>query len=83
MAGRQAPLYRQQEGKGSRKSERVAVMRLAWWLCRHAAVPRRWVSQRLHLGDESRVTHTIRRVLGQGGAEVARLKERLERALLG
>ena len=32
---------------------------LAWLLCRHTAVHRRWVSQRLHMGDESRVTQTL------------------------
>jgi hypothetical protein len=56
---------------------------LAWWLCRHTAVHGRWVSQRLHMGDESGVTRAIRCVQGQGEAEVASLKERLERAFLG
>jgi hypothetical protein len=56
---------------------------LAWWLCRHTAVHRRWVSQRLHMGDESGVTRAIRCVQGQGEAEVASLKGRLERAVLG
>lgn len=49
----------------------------------HPAVRRRWVSQRLQMGDESGVTRAIRRVQGQGEAEVASLKERLERAFLG
>ena len=29
---------------------------LAWWLCQHTTARRRWVSERLGMGDESRVT---------------------------
>ena len=56
---------------------------LAWWLCRHTAVHRRWVSERLRMGDESSVTHAIRRVPDQTALELASFKERLERAYPG
>jgi hypothetical protein len=51
---------------------------LAWWLCGHTTVRRRWVSQRLGMGGESRVTHAIRQV--RSGVGMEKLKERLERA---
>jgi len=56
---------------------------LAWWLCRHTAVRRAWVSQRLRMGDESRVTQAIRRVQDRPGPELAEFKRRLEGAYLG
>jgi len=56
---------------------------LAWWLCRHRAVRRHWVSQRLRRGDESRVTQAIRRVQDRPGPELAGFKQRLEGACLG
>jgi hypothetical protein len=53
---------------------------LAWWLCQHTTVRRRWVSERLRMGDESRLTHAIRRVKSGLGPEMQRLKEQLEKA---
>ncbi len=53
---------------------------LAWWLCQHTTVRRRWVSERLGRGDESRVTQAIRRVKSAAGRGLKRLKGRLERA---
>jgi putative transposase len=53
---------------------------LAWWLCQHTAVGRRWVSQRLSMGDESRVTQAIRWAKGAREPAVEGLKERLEQA---
>jgi putative transposase len=41
---------------------------LAWWLCQRTTVARRWVSERLVMGDESRVTQAIRHVKGGDGA---------------
>ena len=39
---------------------------------------RRWVSERLGMGDESRVTQAIGRVKRDGPRELKRLKRRLE-----
>jgi hypothetical protein len=52
---------------------------LACWLCQHTT-RWRWVSQRLGMGDESRVTQAIRRVNGPAELGLARLKGQLERA---
>src|ERR1019366_5481246 len=51
---------------------------LAWWLCQHTTARRRWVSERLGMGDESRVTQAIGRVKRGGPRELERLKCRLE-----
>ena len=51
---------------------------LAWWLCQHTTVRRRWVSERLGMGDESRVTQAIRRVRASE-AGVERLRVLLEK----
>ena len=56
---------------------------LGCWLCRHTTAGRRWVSGRLSMGDESRVTRGIRWVNGSDDPEVARLKRRLEIVLKG
>ena len=53
---------------------------------RHSGVPpppshalrRRWVSERLEMGDESRVTQAIRQVKRNLHPELARMKKRLE-----
>ncbi len=50
---------------------------LAWWLCQHTTVTRRWVSQRVAMGDESRVTKAIRYLKNDRVGEWRRLKERL------
>jgi hypothetical protein len=51
---------------------------LAWWLCQHTTARRRWVSTRLGMGDESRVTQGIGRLKRKGQPELERLKRRLE-----
>jgi REP element-mobilizing transposase RayT len=57
---------------------RVETEVLAWWLCQHTTARRRWVSERLGMGDESRVTQAIGRVKRAGQPGLARLKRRLE-----
>src|ERR1035437_5793735 len=51
---------------------------LAWWLCQHPTARRRWVSERLGMGDESRVTQAIGRLKRKGQPALERLKRRLE-----
>jgi hypothetical protein len=51
---------------------------LAWSLCQHTTARRRWVSERLGMGDESRVTQAIGRLKRKGQPDVERLKSRLE-----
>jgi hypothetical protein len=51
---------------------------LAWWLCQHITARRRWVSERLGMGDESWVTQAIGRLKRKGQPELERLKRRLE-----
>jgi hypothetical protein len=51
---------------------------LAWWLCQHTPARRRWVSERLGMGDESRVTQAIGRLKRKGQPELERLKRRPE-----
>jgi hypothetical protein len=46
----------------------------------HTTVGRRWVRERLKMGDESRVTQAIGRVRDGVEAGLDRLKERLEQA---
>jgi hypothetical protein len=50
---------------------------LAWWLCQHTTARRRWVSERLGMGDESRVTQAIGPVKRKGQPKLERLKRRL------
>lgn len=51
---------------------------LAWWLCQHTTVRRRWLSERLGMGDESRVTQAICHVENGVDRDTARLKKHLE-----
>jgi hypothetical protein len=53
---------------------------LAWWLFRRTAVRRRWVSERLGIGDESRVTQAIQRVREPADPGLATLKKKMEQA---
>jgi putative transposase len=53
---------------------------LAWWISERTTVSRRWASERLSMGDESRVTQAIRRVKAGGDRELGALRARLERA---
>jgi len=54
---------------------------LAWWLCQHTTVHRWWVSERLDMGDESRVTHAIRWVKQEAESGVQTLKRKLEQSI--
>ena len=47
-------------------------------MCQHTTARRRWVSERLEMGDESRVTQAIRQVKRNLHPELARMKKRLE-----
>jgi hypothetical protein len=51
---------------------------LAWWLCLHATVRRRWVTERLRMGYETRVTQALGQVKREEKLELERLKRRLE-----
>ena len=53
---------------------------LAWWTSELTTVSRRWASERLRMGDESRVTQAIRRVKAGGDRELRRLRAQLEKA---
>ena len=53
---------------------------LAWWLCQHTTVARRWVAERLKMGDEYRVTQAIGQVRDGTEPGLDRLKEQLEKA---
>jgi hypothetical protein len=53
---------------------------LAWWISERTTVSRRWVSERLSMGDESRVTQAIRRMKAGDDGELRGLRTRLERA---
>ncbi len=50
---------------------------LAWWLRQHTTVGRRWISERLWMGEESGVSKAIGQVKGTPDAELNRLKQRL------
>lgn len=51
---------------------------LAWWLCQHTTAWRRWVGERLGMGDELRVTQTVGRLKRKWRPELEGLKRRLE-----
>jgi len=55
---------------------------VAWWVCGRTTVGRRWVSERLGMGDESRVSQAIRRVKQTVDPGLARLKRKIEQAAL-
>ena len=50
---------------------------LAWWLRQRTTVGRRWLSQRLGMGEESGVTRAVRRVKGDQDVQVKQIKEQL------
>jgi REP element-mobilizing transposase RayT len=49
---------------------------LAWWLRRRTTMGRRWVSERLWMGEESRVSRAVRLVETSRDDELASLKQR-------
>lgn len=51
---------------------------LAWWLWRKTMVSRKWISQRLEMGDVSRVTQAASLVNGNEDISIVRLKRQLE-----
>ncbi len=52
---------------------------LAWWLRQRTTVGRRWISERLGMGEESGVTRAVRTVQGSRAGELERMKRRLLR----
>jgi putative transposase len=54
---------------------------LAWWLRQRTIAGRRWVSERLCMGEESGVSKAIRRVKESHGGELNGLKQRLLKGL--
>lgn len=51
---------------------------LAWWLRKKTMVSRKWISQRLGMGDVSRVTQAASLVNGNENISIVRLKRKLE-----
>ncbi|MGA3282937.1 MAG: transposase [Verrucomicrobiota bacterium] len=54
---------------------------LAWWLRQRTTAGRRWISERLWMGEESGVSKAIRQVKENRDAELNRLKKRLLKGL--
>jgi len=54
---------------------------LAWWLRKRTTMWRRWVSDRLWMGEQSAVTRACRAFTGANKSAGASLKRRLEKAL--
>ena len=51
---------------------------LAWWLRKKTVVSRRWISEKLGMGDLSRVTNAVRKVNSGKESEIRRWKMQLE-----
>ena len=54
---------------------------MVWWLRRQMTVTLRGVGERLHMGYYTRVTQAVVRVERRPSRRVARLHDRLQRAL--
>ena len=52
---------------------------LAWWLRKKTVVSRKWISERLGMGDLSRVTNAVRKAALGDESDIRRLKKQLER----
>jgi hypothetical protein len=76
--GEAAPIAGRPSGRTVRRKGAWEKEVLAWWLCQHTTARRRRVSERLGMGDESRVTQAIGRLKRKGQPELERLKRRLE-----
>jgi hypothetical protein len=50
---------------------------LAWWLRKRTVVSRRWISEKLRMGDLSRVTNAVRKVDSGKGSEIRGWKIKL------
>ena len=65
------------EGLAGRHKGAAEKQVLAWWLRGRTTMGRRWVSERLRMGEESGVSRAVRWVEAGRGGELKRLKERL------
>jgi putative transposase len=63
---------------GSKAKGALEKQVLAWWLRKKTVVSRRWISEKLRMGDLSRVTNAVRKVDSGKGSEIRRWKIRLE-----
>jgi hypothetical protein len=52
---------------------------LAWWLRKRTVVSRGWVSRRLGMGDESRVTQAVAKIARSQERKVTAWRKTLER----
>ena len=50
---------------------------LAWWLRKKTVVSRKWISEKLRMGDLSRVTNAVRKVNSGKESEIRRWKMQL------
>jgi chromosomal replication initiation ATPase DnaA len=64
------------EGKAKGAVEKQV---LAWWLRKKTVVSRRWIGEKLGMGDLSRVTSAVRRVDSGKEREIRRWKLQLEK----
>lgn len=64
----------QAKGKGA-----VEKQVLAWWLKKKTVVSRKWISEKLRMGDLSRVTNAVRRVDLGKESEIRKWKRQLDK----
>jgi hypothetical protein len=64
------------EGKAKGSLEKQV---LRWWLRRKTVVTRKWISEKLALGDLSRVTSAVRKMNSRKESELRRWKMKLEK----
>jgi putative transposase len=74
--GMKALAVRAEELERAPKNQREKQV-LAWWLRQRTTVGRRWMSQRLWMGEESGVTRAVRSAKANHDVELKRLKEQL------
>jgi hypothetical protein len=65
------------EGKAKGTLEKQV---LRWWLRRKTVVTRKWVSEKLAMGDLSRVTSAVRKMNSRKESELRRWKMKLEKS---
>ena len=56
---------------------------LPWWLRQRTTVPLRWVTQRLEMGHDSRVTQAVSRMRRRPGPRLEKLRRKRLRAMNG
>ena len=66
------------EGQGPMAKGAVEKQVLAWWLRKETVANRKWISQRLSMGDASRVTQAASLVNGDKDITLIKLRKRLE-----